>query len=588
MYILGLNAYHGDSSACIVKDGELLAAMEEERFLRVKHAAGFPKLAVGKCLEKAGIGIEDLDIITINRNPSERLLKKVLFSLRHRPSFQLVSSRLKNYFDVKAPSEKLANEIGVDPERIKAKVIPVEHHRAHLASSFYPSPFKKSAILSVDGFGDFCSTLKATGEDETINVMSEVVFPHSLGIFYLAMTQFLGFHNYGDEYKVMGLAPYGQPRYLDEMRELVKVTGNGEGFELNLDYFSFFKKKVSMTWEDTVPTNPEIFSENITKLLGPVRQKKDEVTQRHMDLAISLQRRYEEVLFALLDDLYEKTGEDNLCLAGGCGMNSVANGKITANTKFKKVFIQPAAGDSGGAIGAALYVSHHINGISRKETMNHSYYGPSYDKAAIEEALLKRKSELADKSFEIKKDLSDKEVVELISDKLVESKVIGWFQDSMEWGPRALGNRSIIADPRNKNMKDILNLKIKFRERFRPFAPSILEEKVKDWFLTDDTEVPFMLKVYKFRAEKGSLVPAVCHVDGSGRLQSVSSKANPRYHALISSFYKKTDVPMILNTSFNENEPIVDTPDQALDCFLRTKMDVLVLQNTVILREENL
>jgi carbamoyltransferase len=458
----------------------------------------------------------------------------------------------------------------------------VEHHLAHLSSAFHVSPFDDAVVVSVDGFGDFASAAWGVGRGAEIAIDDKVYFPHSLGIFYQAMTQWLGFPHYGDEYKVMGLAPYGRPQYLAEMRRVVQLQDDG-GFKLNLDFFRHHKEKVEYEWENGEPKVGELFSDALVELLGPVRGKGEELTQRHKDIARSVQAMYEEAFFHLLNVLHKRHGGDTLCLAGGCAMNSVANGKVYRNTPFRKVYIQSAAGDAGGAIGAAFAVWHKLGG-KRGFVMDHAYWGPHFADADLRALLDANAAALREQGCAVMRIENEAALCERTATAISEGKVVGWFQGRMEWGPRALGNRSILGDPRRADMKDILNLKIKRRESFRPFAPSILRESVSDWFEQDD-DVPFMMQVYPIRAEKRPVIPAVTHVDGSGRLQTVLAETNPRYHRLIGAFGHMTGVPIVLNTSFNENEPVVCKPEEALDCFLRTRMDVLVMGDWFIERK---
>jgi carbamoyltransferase len=437
-------------------------------------------------------------------------------------------------------------------------------------------------VVSVDGFGDFASAAWGVGRGAEIAIDDKVYFPHSLGIFYQAMTQWLGFPHYGDEYKVMGLAPYGRPQYLAEMRRVVQLQDDG-GFKLNLDYFRHHKEKVEYEWENGEPMVGELFSDALVELLGPARRKDEELTQRHKDIARSVQAMYEEAFFHLLNVLHKRHGGDTLCLAGGCAMNSVANGKVYRNTPFRKVYIQSAAGDAGGAIGAAFAVWHKLGG-KRGFVMDHAYWGPHFADTDLRALLDANAAALREQGCTVTRIEDEAALCERTATAISGGKVVGWFQGRMEWGPRALGNRSILGDSRRADMKDILNLKIKRRESFRPFAPSILRESVSEWFEQDD-DVPFMMQVYPIREEKRSAIPAVTHVDGSGRLQTVMAETNPRYHRLISTFGRMTGVPIVLNTSFNENEPVVCRPEEALDCFLRTKMDVLVMGDWFIERK---
>lgn len=575
MIILGINAFHGDSSACILADGVLVAAAEEERFRRIKHWAGFPSESIRYCLAEAGVAAAEVDHVAVNRNPAANLLQKALFAFGKRPTLEAIRARLSNAGKVRDLKGIYCEAFGVAPDSLRARFHPVEHHLAHLASSFLVSPFDSAAVVSVDGFGDFVSTMWGTGSGNRIAVEGEVGFPHSLGLFYLAVTQFLGFPHYGDEYKVMGLAPYGTPRYMDAMRRIVRLKPEGR-FELDLDRFRHHSEGVSMVWDDGEPVVGAVFSDGMAELLGPPRAKGEPVGERHQDLAASLQQMYEEAFFHILAHVHRRTDNRNLCLAGGCAMNSVANGKIFDRTPFRELYIQSAAGDGGGAIGAAFHVWNQELGNPRGFGMDHAYLGPGFGNEAIGELLEARRGELEAEGCVVTRIDDEGELCARTAGRIAEGLVIGWFQGRMEWGPRALGNRSILCDPRRGDMKEILNRKIKRRESFRPFAPSILREATAEWFETD-YDVPFMLQVYPIREAKRSVIPAVTHVNGSGRLQTVTEAQNPRYHRLIRAFGDRTGVPLLLNTSFNENEPVVCRPSEALDCFLRTRMDVLVL-----------
>jgi len=578
-YILGINAFHGDSSACLVKEGIIIAAAEEERFRRIKHWAGFPSESIKYCLAEAGISLKDVDHLAINQDAKANLWKKVGFTLAKRPDLGLVIDRIRNKRERVHVADELARTVG---SGFLGEVHEVEHHLSHLSSAFHVSPFDVAVVVSVDGFGDFASAAWGVGQGGEISVDDKVYFPHSLGIFYQALTQWLGFPNYGDEYKVMGLAPYGQPKFMAEMHRIVHLQENGS-FKLNLDFFRHHQEKVEYEWESGEPSVGALYSRSLIDLLGPVRQKGEELSQRHKDIARSVQTMYEEAFFHLLNRLHSCHGIENLCLAGGCAMNSVANGKVYRSTPFKNVYIQSAAGDAGGAIGAAYAVWHKFGG-SRGFVMDHAYWGPHFGDNEFRALLDQHASALLEQQCMVSHYEDEDSLCEQTAQAITEGKVIGWFQGRMEWGPRALGNRSILGDPRRADMKDILNLKIKRRESFRPFAPSILREAVSDWFDQDDN-VPFMMQVYPIRKEKQALIPAVTHVDGSGRLQTVMANTNPRYHKLISVFGKMTGVPIVLNTSFNENEPVVCKPEEALDCFLRTKMDVLVLGDWMVRRK---
>jgi len=580
VYILGINAYHAGASACLVRDGELVAAAEEERFRRIKYWAGFPALAIRYCLDEAGIGAPDLDHVGISRDPSANVHKKVLFALRRRPDVRFIRDRLANAASVRDPRHALAEAVGMDPSRLRATFHHVEHHRAHMASAFYVSPFRRAAILSLDGMGDFVSTMWGVGEDAHLRVLGEINFPHSLGIFYTAVSQWLGFTKYGDEGKVMGLAAYGQPHYLDQMRHIVRPQRDGT-FELALDAFVHHASGVSMTWNDGTPTLGRLYSDRFVDLFGPPKEPGPGAwadgtagrNQFYTDVAASLQAMLEEAAFNLVRMLRRQTAATALCLAGGVGLNSTFNGKIRSAGVFDDVFVQPAAGDAGTSLGVAYYIYHHLLGAPHKFVMSHAATGPGFDDQAIAAALARR-GVAAQR-------LDEAELCRRVAALIEQGNVVGWFQGRMEWGPRALGNRSILADPRRHDMKDILNARVKHREPFRPFAPSILAESTGDYFEQDYPD-PFMTKVYAFRDEKTANVPAVTHVDGTGRLQTVFQASAPLYWQLIKEFEARTGVPLVLNTSFNDNEPIVCTPDEALDCFTRTRMDALVLGSHLV------
>jgi carbamoyltransferase len=575
--ILGLNAYHGDAAACILRDGVLVAAAEEERFRRIKHCAGFPAHAVRYCLREAGATLADVDHIALNRNPRANVLRKGAFTLARRPKASLITDRLRNARNVGGATVKstLAEALGVAVEAVHGRVHHVEHHVAHLASSYYVSPHREAALASVDGFGDFVSTMWGVAADGHLRIDGRVFFPHSLGLFYLAMTQYLGFMNYGDEYKVMGLAAYGEPSQMNAMQKIVRLAPDGT-FRLALECFSHHTQGVSMTWQEGAPTMGAVYTPVLEQLLGPARRYEDPIEKRHQDIAASVQWMYEEACFNLLNGLHQRTGLTNLCVAGGCALNSVANGKIFSRTPFTAVYIQPAAGDAGGALGAAYYTWHVLLGEEARWEMEHAYWGPGFADQAFAQALAQRSTEMAEVGCAEVQFASEEELCRRTAEHVAAGEVVGWFQGRMEWGPRALGNRSIIVDPRRADARGRLNARVKRREPFRPFAPSVLLERVGEYFETDSPE-PFMLKVSGVRPEKRSVIPAVTHVDGSGRLQTVRQQDNPRYWLLIKDFERITGVPVVLNTSFNENEPIVCTPAEALDCFLRTDMDVLVL-----------
>ena len=694
MYILGINAYHGDAAAAIIKDGKLIAAVEEERFNRIKHCAGFPTESIRYCLAAAGLRIEDVEHIGISRDPSAHLHKKVLFAARRaagisnlelrisnreiadvrlpiadfdnapetqrilesthqypdaptadaiehalhqhgngntRKLLRQIKDRLANAAKVRDVKDELARALGVPKKNLQAHFHNVEHHRAHLASSFFVSPFERAALLSIDGFGDFISTMWAIGDGNSIQVLGQVEYPHSTGILYTATTQFLGFPHYGDEGKVMGLAPYGKPRYIDQFREIIRTEEGGQ-FRLNLDYFRHHAEGVDMGWDQGSPVIGRIYSDAYSATFGPPRQEGGPLTDRDRDIAASLQFRLEEVGFHILNHLHEQTGLTDLGLSGGVAYNSVMNGKILLNTPFRRIFVQPAAGDSGTAIGACYQIHSQSGGVGDGEkgrrgdaetrgplrnpiaespnlpfaesptlplaqstnlpfsesptlplaepsryVMESAYTGPQFTNEEIRLEL--ENAKLQYETF------SDEQLVQRAARDIADGLVVGWFQGRMEFGPRALGNRSIVVDPRRAEMKDVLNERIKKREPFRPFAPSILEEHVDEYF-EQNHPAPTMLMVYQIRSQQRAWIPAVTHIDGSGRLQTVSRSVNERYYELISEFYKLTGVPVVLNTSFNENEPIVCTPRHAIDCFIKTRMDVLYLGNHGIRRQE--
>jgi carbamoyltransferase len=576
MIILGINAYHADSSAAIFVNGKMIAAIEEERFRRIKHWAGFPQLAIEFCLKEAKISYEDVNFFAIGRDPKAKFLKKLLFVASNKGSIQVIKDRVSNSKEVGRLDEKLANISGLPASFFKKKVVNVEHHRSHIASAFFASPFEEAACLSIDGSGDFSTTMIGFGKGNKFEVLDSIDFPHSIGIFYTAFTQLLGFPHYGDEYKVMGMAPYGDPKYVDKLEDVVRLTSDGL-FKLNLKYFRSATEGIISYGNNNIPVVASLYSDYMIERFGPPRKKDDPLEQYHKDLAASVQRFTETVIFHILNHLQKRTGLENVCIAGGVAQNSVANGKITRNTTFKNVYIPSAGHDAGISMGAALYVQHQLLNTPRQETIQSAYTGSSFSNEEIKSILLTKGISY--------NELTDEVLFDKISLCLEGGGVVGWFNGRAEFGPRALGGRSIIADPRRADAKQILNSKIKRRESFRPFAPSILKEHVAEFFeLTD--EVPFMEKVFPIKSEKQPLIPAVTHADGTGRLQTVDKKVSPRYYKLIETFYKRTGVPILLNTSFNENEPIVNTPEEALACFLRTNMDMLVMENIIVERTE--
>ncbi len=580
MIILGLNINHADTSACIIVNGKIIAAIEEERFVRKKHYAGFPLNSIEFCLSIAKLTINDVNFITVNYSPTSNLKQKVFYIIKNIISISTLKKILsfKNKLFHTSDLHRYLNK-----NNFNGKIINVEHHMSHIASSYYNSSFENAAGLTIDGFGDFCSTGTFLCSNDKIQGLKKVYFPHSLGILYQAITQFLGFKNYGDEYKVMGLASYGDPKYLKEFEDLVQYNSKNF-FLLNLDYFSHHSNsEFSYSFSNGIPKFSNLYSKKITELLGEERNPYDKIEKRHFDIASSLQICFENIVFSILNNLYQETKIKNLCLAGGCALNSKFNGLIKERTPFKNVFIQPNAGDAGGAMGSALHFlrKNEINKVSTHQRDNNKcYLGNSYTNEFIEDKLIKKNTLV--KNFSFKK-LNDADLYIEIANRISKNQVIGWFKGRCEWGPRALGNRSILADARNPEIKDILNKKIKLRESFRPFAPAVLEEFANTYFDINYPS-PYMLNVVNGKKIAKESVPSVVHVDNTCRVQTVSKSDNYHFYNLISEFNKLTGVPIILNTSFNENEPIVLNPDHAFDCFRRTSMDCLVLENWIIFR----
>ena len=575
-YILGLNFLHSDTSACIFKNGKLIAAAEEERFTRLKHTSNFPINAINFCLNEAEIKFSDIDTVTINSNPFTSFQKKILFTLKNFKRYKLAFKSISN-IKKKVSLKKLISQNFDSENSFKGKIRYVDHHISHILSSSSYSGFEKSVNLSIDGFGDFASAAWGTSEQNKISIDGKVFFPHSMGIFYQSITQFLGFKKYGDEYKVMGLSSYGNPTYQKQLSKLLYNTD--EGYKLNLKYFIHQDQNIFKNNKTGQIEYFDLYSQELKNLIGDERKFDDEINQRHMDIAKSAQVVYENTLFTLLTSLYQKYKIKNLTLSGGCAMNSVANGKILKKTPFEKVYISPNPGDAGGSIGSALFFLLE-KGQKIENNINYAYLGSNYSDEDIEQVISQKDLKT---NFFVKK-YPDEDLYNFISDQLCLSKIIGWFQGKMEWGARALGNRSILADARNPKIKDIINKKIKKRESFRPFAPAILEEFTSQWFEIDK-DVPYMSEVYKILKNKVNDLPGITHVDGTGRLQTVTKSNNNKFYSLIKNFYNKTNIPIVLNTSFNENEPIVESPGQAIDCFLRTNMDILVLGSWVISRK---
>jgi carbamoyltransferase len=583
--VLGISAYHGDAAAALLIDGQLVAAAAEERFTRVKHAAGFPSESVRSCLDSAGLAARDVDHFAIGRDPRANRLAKMLFALRTRPSVGLVRDRASNGGRVRDVARAIAEALGVDRERVAGRLSFVEHHPAHLAAAFLASPFDEAAVCAIDGFGDFVSTSSAVGRGGAIRVLDRVRFPHSLGLVYLAITQHLGFTRYGDEYKVMALASYGEPDCADRLRRLIRLEPAGR-FALDLAYFRHAAGGVRMTWDEGEPRIDTVYTPELLALLGPARDPGDPLGARHHAIAASLQLVFEETAVHVLRELHRRTGLRRLCLAGGCAQNSAFNGKIRSLTPFAELWVPPAAADDGAALGAALSTAHQRLGEPRGAGLDHASWGPCFDAKQVRDAVERRRPELRALGARVL-ELEDLDAVcRWTADRLARGEVAGWFQGRMEWGPRALGNRSILADPRRPEMREIVSSRIKRREAFRPLAPSILAEAVDRYFVGAAPD-RFMTQVYPVRPEKRAAIPAVVHVDGTARLHAVPRDVASPFRRLLERFADATGAPVLLNTSFNESEPIVHTPDQALDCFLRTEMDALVLGQTSIARRSD-
>ncbi len=594
MYILGISCYYHDSAAALIRDGELVAAAEEERFSRKKHDSGFPRNAINFCLRHAGITADDLDYVVFYEKPLLKFERILMTLLNTWPrSWGVFREALISWFNEKLwiKSEILAH-LGIPAE----KLLFSEHHVSHASSAFFTSPFDEAAIVTVDGVGEWATATVAYGRADwdgsgtnEIKMLREIRFPHSLGLLYSAFTAYLGFKVNNGEYKVMGMAPFGEPRYVDKVYKLINVADDGS-FTLNLEYFSYpyalrhtyNRKFVELFGPERVPE-----SEFFTPRTHPGRDGATaRENQRFADIAASIQRVTEDVMLKIVRFAHEQTGSRKLCMAGGVALNSVANGRILREGPFDEVFIQPAAGDSGGALGAALYAYHVLLGKPRKFVQEHNYWGAAYSTDEIKGFL--DANDVHYTSFDDPEKLAD-----LVVDSLMEGKVVGWFKDRFEWGPRALGNRSILADPRREDMKQIVNLKIKFREPFRPFAPVVLEERTSEFFEIENPgkhyPARFMLLVTNIPEDKRDVIPAVTHVNGSGRLQTIRREWNPAYYRIVEKFGEATGVPVLLNTSFNlRGEPIVNTPANAFNTFMRSGLDLLVMNNRFVISKEDL
>lgn len=571
MYILGLSSFAHESSCCLIKDGKVVALIEEERLNREKHTWKFPSGAIKECLAIANISLKDIDHVTFFWLPRREIVDNLRHFLRFFPQtihlFKSPSgsdelSFIKRFFLMQRIGGKLQNSFHL---KNKPKIHFVEHHLAHAASSFYVSPFKEAAILTIDGRGESTCTMLSQGRGNTIDKIKEIKVPHSLGHFYATITAYLGFKPFFDEWKVMGMSAYGKDTYAPIFKDMIKLLPQGD-YQLNLKYFSF-------------PTHGQAqwYSDYLIKKLGPPRGKEDPYEQRHFDIAYALQKVIEKAGVHLAQYLYGKTQSSCLCLTGGVVLNCLMNKKIVEQTPFKEFFIMPIANDAGTSLGSALYVYHQILNQERNHTFEDIYIGPEYTNAKIEE-VLKSKKLYFKKSADISHEAAN---------HVAQGKIVGWFQGRMEAGPRALGNRSIIVDPRDAGMKNRLNERVKRREYFRPFAPSVLEEKVFDFFDMPKRQLsPYMILVGDVREDKKAIIPAVTHTDGTARVHTVNKKTNPRFWQLIHEFGRLTGVPVVLNTSFNENEPIVCTPEDAVNCFLRTEFDVLAIGDYLVTKSE--
>lgn len=589
MYLLGISCFYHDAAAALIKDGTLVAAAEEERFTRIKHDFDFPENAIQFCLDFAGIKGKDLDYVVFYEKPFHKFERILMSTFQTFPkSWKVFREAMITWLGDKLWVKNIIKDkVGVEDK----KILFGEHHLSHAASTFYPSPFDEAAILTVDGVGEWTTASMGIGKDTEITLRNEIKFPHSIGLLYSAFTAFLGFKVNNGEYKVMGMAPYGSPRYMDKiLNNLIKVADDGS-FWMNMDYFSYhysdertFNTKFEQLFGE--PRKPEMHfftsSTRFPSYFGEKPANYEElcrINEHYADIAASIQKVTEEILLKLVNSLYKETGLKNLCMAGGVGLNSVANGRILRETPFEELFIQPAAGDGGCALGAALHAYHGLMGKPRSFVLEHSYWGKSYTESEIKEFL--EKNNIQYEYF------SDEErLLNRVVDDLLKGKVVGWYQGRFEWGPRALGNRSILADPRSEEMKDLVNIKIKFREPFRPFAPVILEEKSEDFFsfgnIIKQFPARYMLLVLPLNEDKAENLGAVNHM-GTGRLQTVREEWNPRYYRIIKRFGEATGVPVLLNTSFNlRGEPIVNSPSNAFNTFSKSGIDALVMENFLI------
>ena len=578
--ILGINAFHADSAVCLVVNGELQAAVAEERLgERRKHSPRFPENAIRRVLADAGLRLRDVTHVAVPKNPSANLAAKFGYVVR---SPLKTAGAVIEHFARRQSSEsafdRLAGICGEDPSAVRFQMVNVEHHLAHIASAYYLSPFESlTAGFSYDASGDFVSAMAARCEGSRIEVLDRVALPNSLGFFYTAFCQFIGFGGFGEEYKVMGLAPYGEDRYRSEMRELLILEGE-DWFRLKPGYFGMHQGGESGGLDELGQIRMDaLYTPRLVEMFGAPRQRDEPLTQREMDIARSVQVRFEEAAINCMTSLHRLVPTDQLVMAGGCSLNGVANARILRDTPFQKTYLQCASADDGTCLGAAYYAWHEVAKQDKRFQMKHAYWGPGYAEEEMHSA-----AQAA--GLPIQTHADDASLVEAVAQLIADGKVVGWYQGRSEWGPRALGNRSILANPMLSTMKDTINAKIKRRESFRPFAPSVLRERVMDYF-EQDVQSQFMMHVVRIRPEWRAQLPAITHVDGTGRLQTVDRTENPLYYDLIQALCRKTGVAIVLNTSFNENEPIVDTPAQAVDCFLRTDMDAICLGRHVMVKK---
>jgi len=575
-YILGINAFHGNSSACILKNNEIVFAIEEERINRIKNWSGFPSESIRMCLKHVNKDLNEIKCIAINKNSKSNLKQKVFFSIKNFNNFKYAIKKSKSLIKLNSVEDYFLKEFHLSS--ITPKIMFVDHHLAHLSSSYLTSNFKKSAILSLDGFGDFSSCALGFASDDILNIKHRVYYPHSLGILYQSITQMLGFKNYGDEYKVMGMSALGNNKFEEQFQKIITIKD--WDYKLNKNYFCYFTNGLNFNFNNIRPTFPNLYNDNMLRLFG-INKTNIYKQQLKADIACSLQATFEKALFSTLKYMERNFNTNNLSYSGGCAMNSLANGKILQNTKYKNLSIHSASYDAGGAIGAAAYA--YLKYYKKKIIIKSNYLGPSYTNLEINSIIKKNK---LPKNYNIIFKRRDHELIKFIIKKIKKKKIIGLFRGRLEWGARSLGNRSIIADPREKNIKDIINKKIKLRESFRPFAPSILLSHAKKWFKFNKIkEVPNMMQVLKFNKNVEKITPAIRHVDNTGRLQTVKRADNKFYYDLLFQFYKETKVPLLLNTSFNIQEPVVCTPLDAIKCFKKSKMDYLIMENFIVIRK---